>query len=233
MARGNVRDGKPLVSVGQIETVDHSVGYVPTNDASTGATTNVTSNGAYGDLAQSYVGDLYKGYQSQYSQLQNTLNNANSSTNTTYNSSANNAYQAYMQAKKSQKDMASNYGMTGGAVEGLKVRNVGNYNTNMANNESGRNQSLQNNQNTFDINAASALQSYNNSVSQAQYEAQQNDLERKDAQAAANYNAWVSSIGRYTTKKACDKAIKALDKNDPYFSQKKMQLQAQKATCKR
>lgn len=222
MARRNQRDKAPV-----------SITRTPTNDASTGATTNVTSNGAYGDLAQSYVGDLYKGYQSQYSQLQNTLNNANSSTNATYNSSANNAYQAYMQAKKSQKDMASNYGMTGGAVEGLKVRNIGNYNTNMTNNESGRNQALQNNRNTFDTNVASALQSYNNSISQAQYEAQQNDLERKDAQNAANYNAWVSSIGRYNTKSKCDAAIKALDKNDPYFSQKKMQLQAQKATCKK
>lgn len=222
MARRNQRDKAPV-----------SITRTPINDASTGATTNVTSNGAYGDLAQSYVGDLYNGYKSQYSQLQKTKNNANNATNASYNASANNAYQAYMQAKKAQNDLASNYGMTGGSVEGLKVRNIANYNTNMANNESGRNQSLQNNQNSFDTNAASALQSYNNSVSQAQYEAQQNDLERKDAQNAANYNAWVSSIGRYNTKAACNKAINALDKNDPYFSQKKMQLQAQKATCKK
>lgn len=197
------------------------------NTDTSGLATDITDNGVYGQAAQGYVASLLNGYNSQYGQFKTNYDNTVSSTNANRDRIANNAYQAYMQSRKAQNDLASNYGMTGGAKEGMSVRNIANYNSNYASNESGRGQDLQTAKNSFDSNIASAKQAYNNSVAEANYNAAVADQQRTDSINATNYQAWASTVpGSFTTKSQITKAIGNLSTSDPYYTQKKELLQS-------
>ena len=134
-----------------------------------------------------------------------------------YNQAASDAYVANQKAQAQAATIASNAGMTGGARERLAVNNATNYNSNVANLNSGLIQSQQ-----------SVRNAYNNAVQNALMEKQQNVAANNQAlgQQEINYNYQKAVDDRnYNYQKAVDNRNygyqKAID-NRNYLYQKQV-----------
>ena len=178
-------------------------------------------------------GDLYGAYNQQYQGLRNQLNFANQNTNNTYNGLARNIYNAYMNSARQRKQLASNLGMTGGAVENLMVGNENNYNSNYGQSEGLRTRALAENQANFDTNANNALVDYNKSVADLYREARDSSLAAKETERARKLDVYQNTVARFDTEKKCKNEIKKLKKsNDVNKALKIRMVQAQLANVR-
>ena len=204
-------------------------------DQNTGRVVEKTpkTNDPYIKNANKVRGDLYNAYNQQYQGLVNQRNFANQNTNNTYNGLARNIYNAYMNSARQRQQLASNLGMTGGAVENLMVGNENNYNTNYAQSEGLRAKALAENQNTFDTNVNNAQVDYNKSIADLYRDARDSSLAAKETEKARRLDVYQNTVARFDTEKKCKNEIKKLKKsNDANKALKIRMVQAQLAAVR-
>ena len=191
------------------------------------------SSNPYIQNANKTANDFYKVYQGQYKALREARDYANQNTNNTYNGMARNIYNMYMQNARNRRQLASNVGMTGGAVENLMVGNENNYNTNYATSEGLRTRALADNEANFRQQASNALTDYQKSSADAYRDARDSSLAAKKAKQEENLNVYKETVGGFDTIEKCNKEIKRLKKSKPtnWKSMVRM-IQAQKAAVK-
>lgn len=191
------------------------------------------SSNPYIQNANRTADDFYKVYQGQYNALKEARDYANQNTNNTYNGMARNIYNMYMQNARNRRQLASNVGMTGGAVENLMVGNENNYNTNYATSEGLRTRALADNEANFRQGTSNALTEYQKSSADAYRDARDSSLAAKEAKREENLNVYKETVGGFDTVEKCNKEIKRLRKNKPTdWKSKVRMIQAQKAAVK-
>lgn len=198
----------------------------------------------YTSLQNQYRAAQQQVLNNNLAQLQNTRTAALNAANANAANLANNAYVNMMQAKRRQGDIASSYGMTGGAIEKMNVGNLNNYNRNVANVQAGKVANVANANAAYEQGAAEARNTYNNNIAnnavamgQARIERadtlKQNKQTRLDNQRAQNLQIYADTVSRYTTIRSVDKAIASMRKSkDPQRAQKVAYLQQQRAAIK-
>ena len=204
-------------------------------NANTGTVTpnNPSSNDPYIKNANKVRNDYYKAYDAQYKQLLRNRNYANENTNNTYNGLARSIYNSYMQNAKNRRQLASNTGMTGGAVENLNVTNENNLNTNYGTSEGLRARALADNEANFNTNVANAKNEYDMNVANLYREARDASLAAKNAERERQYQSYINTVSGFDTVANVNKEIKRLKKSkDPFKQEKIYYLRAQKAAIK-
>lgn len=193
----------------------------------------VLSSNPYTANAQNYQNEQYKAYNAQYNQLKQNRDYQQGQVNSAYNAAAQNAYSAYMNARKNQNEIASNNGMTGGAVERMDVQNRTQFNKNTATNEAGRAKGLTDAENEFSNNANSALLAYQTAVNDKNYEMKNARIAAEEQARQQSLSIFAETVGRYDTTKKCNAAIEKLkNSKDPDKNYKIWILQNQKAAVK-
>lgn len=191
----------------------------------------------------------YDAYMSRLEALKAQAQTQYTSANSSYDRSAKNTYGNYLEALKNQKASASNNGMTGGAVERMRVDSSNNYNKGYAASEAGRAKTLAGIQSNYDASSSEAYVDYKNQTTQNLYNARvasQEAAERKAADEAARKlekeklaeekrqyeesrkfqereaekTHFANTVTQYNSRKSVEKAIKKLKKSDPLYSYK-------------
>lgn len=211
--------------------------YAPTGGTLTMNGTEVVpqhpkTKNKYINNANKTVDALYGAYNTQYQSLRDTRDRATTMADTAYKGVARNAYNAYMQGVRNRRNIASNNGMTGGALEQMNVQAERNYNRNLATGDANRTAAIGNANQAFNTESANALANYQQNVANTYDEARRAALEAANARADYNLNYFQDTIARYDTVGKVNKAIKALKKSDRFYQQKKWMLEAQKAVLR-
>ena len=225
---------RPLTGIGSAPDMN---AYAPTGgtlvmNGAEVAPQHPTTKNKYIKNANKTVDALYGAYNTQYQSLRDTRDRAVTAADTAYKGVARNAYNAYMQGLRNRRNIASNSGMTGGAVEQMNVQGERTYNRNLATGDANRTTAVGNANAAFDTESANALANYQQGVANTYDEARRASLEAANARADYNLNYFQDTIGRYDTVAKVNKAIKGLKKSDRYYNQKKWMLEAQKAVIK-
>lgn len=188
-------------------------------------------------LRQQYQNDMNSLYNTRVNYLAGVRDRAIGDARTKYAGLANNAYIAYRQNMAKRRSMASNLGMTGGAVENLRVGDENNYSTSLANVNSGRNTAYTNARNAYSDAENNARVSRDTAIANNQAELSQAEIaynqsqKQFDAQQAAQQAQWrvenmqrenelkqardeanASRKAAYETAKALNKLQKQIDK---------------------
>ena len=194
--------------------------------------TSKNSKNPYGQIAQAYANQYRQQTANQQAAMLNQLNQSKNSTNQSYESNAAQAYINYAKQKNSMNEQLAQRGINGGASESVLARMNNNYAQNVANNNASRSAALSELQKAYDTNVANmnnememAIASNNAKMAQAQAQYQDTLNQR----ALQQYQA---TMGRFTSTKNIDKAIKKLSKKDPNYKAKKQLLQLRKAELK-
>lgn len=141
--------------------------------------------------------------------------------NQAYNTAQSNAYIAYRKAQNRQNELASNSGMTGGAVESLAVGDANQYNQNVSNLNAGKLNAMNNLQNSYNTalmeaqNAkndaiSNATQNYGQAQIQYDYQKAQDAQNRKDTINQNALNVFAQTVSRYNTIAKCNTALNNL-----------------------
>ena len=232
------------------------------NEGATVTRPEVTSSDPYIKTGEEATQGYYDAYMARRQGLIDAAKEQYNSTNTAYDTSAKNTYGNYLEALKKAKTTASDFGMTGGAVERMKVDSANNYNRGYSANEAGRLKALAGIQTQYNADANNALVDYynnaNNTMTSArmayqQYadqkaaddaarQLEQDKLAQEKALESARLayeketntlNTYISTVGRFDTTSKCNKEIKRLkNSNDPLKSQKIQAVKAQLAVVK-
>ena len=147
-------------------------------------------------LRQQYQNDMNSLYNTRVNYLAGVRDRAIGDARTKYAGLANNAYIAYRQNMAKRRSMASNLGMTGGAVENLRVGDENNYSTSLANVNSGRNTAYTNARNAYSDAENNARVSRDTAIANNQAELSQAEIaynqsqKQFDAQQAAQNAQW-------------------------------------------
>ena len=155
-----------------------------------------TQNPSFDRLRQQYQNDMNSLYNTRVNYLAGVRDRAIGDARTKYAGLANNAYIAYRQNMAKRRSMASNLGMTGGAVENLRVGDENNYNNSLANVNSGRNTAYTNARNAYSDAENDARVSRDTSIANNQAELSQAEIaynqsqKQFDAQLAAQQAQW-------------------------------------------
>lgn len=194
--------------------------------------TSDNSANPYGEIAQAYANQYRQRVANQQAQMLNQLNQSKNSTNKSYESNAAQAYINYAKQKNSMNEQLAQRGINGGASESTLARVQNNYAQDVSNNNSSRSAALSELQKAYDTNVANMNSEMEaaiaaNNAQMAQMQAQYQDT--LNQRALEQYQA---TMGRYTSVKSIDKAIKKLNKNDPNYTAMKQLLQLRKAELK-
>ena len=168
------------------------------NDASDYSTDSygTTQNPSFDRLRQQYQNDMNSLYNTRVNYLAGVRDRAISDARTKFAGLANNAYTAYRQNMAKRKTMASNLGMTGGAVENMRVGDENNYSNSLANVNSGRNTAYTNARNAYSDAENNARVSRDTAIANNQAELSQAEIaynqsqKQFDAQQAAQQAQW-------------------------------------------
>ena len=190
------------------------------------------SSNPYMANAQRAINDAYGALHTQDKYLQGVRERAKAQANTAYNSAAQNAYGAYMNSKKNQAEIASNYGMTGGAVERMGVRNEAQFNKNTATNEAVRSRAHANADAEYMDAYNTALGNYNQQRQEYLYQGRLQRQQAAEKKQADNLSVFAATVGRYDTVKKAKKALKKLKKTDKNYKEKRQYILAQIAYIK-
>lgn len=155
-----------------------------------------TQNPSFDRLRRQYQNDMNSLYNTRVNYLAGVRDRAISDARTKFAGLANNAYTAYRQNMAKRRSMASNLGMTGGAVENLRVGDENNYSTSLSNVNSGRNTAYTNARNAYsdaenDARVFRDTAIANNQAELSQAEIAYNQSQKQfDAQLAAQNAQW-------------------------------------------
>ena len=150
----------------------------------------------FNTLRKQYNKTAENQYKNQVNMAQKERDNSLNQASQAYSRAANQAYIANQQAQQQANTIASNAGMTGGARERLAVNNATNYNTNVANLNSGLVQNQQNVRNAYNT----AVQ---NALAEKQQNIANNDMNLGQQQINYNYQKAVDDRN-YNYQKAVD-----------------------------
>lgn len=191
---------------------------------------STTQNPSFDRLRQQYQNDMNSLYNTRVNYLAGVRDRAISDARTKFAGLANNAYTAYRQNMAKRKTMASNLGMTGGAVENMRVGDENNYSNSLANVNSGRNTAYTNARNAYSDAENNARVNRDTAIAN-------NQAELSQAEIAYNQNQ-AQSDRLYTTQQAqwetennerlreYERGVKESEKN------RKTQLEAAKTIAK-
>lgn len=202
------------------------------NDASDYSTDSygTTQNPSFDRLRQQYQNDMNSLYNTRVNYLAGVRDRAISDARTKFAGLANNAYTAYRQNMAKRKTMASNLGMTGGAVENMRVGDENNYSNSLANVNSGRNTAYTNARNAYSdaennarVNRDTAIANNQAELSQAEIAYNQNQAQF-DRQQAAQQAQWETENN--ARLREYERGVEESEKN------RKAQLEAAKTIAK-
>lgn len=177
-----------------------------------------TSGGSSFDrLRQQYQNDMNSLYNTRVNYLAGVRDRAIGDARTKYAGLANNAYVAYRQNMAKRRSMASNLGMTGGAVENMRVGDENNYSNSLANVNSGRNTAYTNARNAYSdaennarVNRDTAIANNQAELSQAEIAYNQNQAQA-DRLYAAQQAQWETENNQWL--KEYERGVKESEKN--------------------
>ena len=182
-------------------------------------------------------------YANQQESLANQLATSKSGTNKNYDSNAAQNYVNYAKQQNALPEQLRAQGINGGASESALARVSNNYALNQSSNEAARAAAIAQLQNTYDTNLATMKQNQAAELAQLQQAndadlaqqyltAQQNQISYNDTLNQRKLEQYQATMGRFTSVKQIDKAIKKLKKTDPNYSAKKWLLQLRRAEIK-
>lgn len=184
--RSAVADSNPALA----DSSTYSGGY------STDGYETTSGGSSFDRLRQQYQNDMNSLYNTRVKYLAGVRDRAIGDAHTKYAGLANNAYIAYRQNMAKRRSMASNLGMTGGAVENLRVGDENNYSTSLSNVNSGRNTAYTNARNAYSDAENNARVSRDTAIANNQAELSQAEIaynqsqKQFDAQQAAQNAQW-------------------------------------------
>lgn len=182
-------------------------------------------------------------YANQQAALANQLATSKSGTNQNYDSTAAQNYVNYAKQQNALPEQLRAQGINGGASESALARVSNNYALNQSSNEAARAAAIAQLQNTYDTNLATMKQNQASELAQLQQAnaadlaqqyltAQQNQITYNDTLNQRALEQYQATMGRFTSVKQVDKALKKLDKNDPNYTAMKWLLQLRRAEIK-
>ena len=182
-------------------------------------------------------------YANQQAALANQLATSKSGTNKNYDSTAAQNYVNYAKQQNALPEQLRAQGINGGASESALARVSNNYALNQSSNEAARAAAIAQLQNSYDTNLATMKQNQASELAQLQQAnaadlaqqyltAQQNQITYNDTLNQRRLEQYQATMGRFTSVKQVDKALKKLDKNDPNYLSMKWLLQLRKAEIK-
>lgn len=182
-------------------------------------------------------------YANQQAALANQLATSKSGTNKNYDSTAAQNYVNYAKQQNALPEQLRAQGINGGASESALARVSNNYALNQSSNEAARAAAIAQLQNSYDTNLATMKQNQASELAQLQQAnaadlaqqyltAQMNQITYNDTLNQRALEQYQATMGRFTSVKQVDKALKNLDVNDPNYTAMKWLLELRRAEIK-